>query len=160
MDQPGGLNNGSRLILTQIGWYTLEGRLLGGDHNGELKIIPRIPLTSIEGDLPFILTRKQFPVRLCFAMTINKLQGQSLHTVGLDLRLPVFCHGQLYVALSRVTDVSRMTVLLSEQSGGKTENIVYPEVLEAVRPVAAQEDQFGSEADFFQALEAVRPSSL
>ena len=62
IDQPGRLNNGSRLILTRIGRYNLESQLLGGDHNGELKIIPRIPLTSVEGELPFILTRRQFPV--------------------------------------------------------------------------------------------------
>lgn len=95
IDQLGGLKNGSRLILTRIERYNLEGQLLGGNHDGELKIIPRIPLTSVEGELPFILTRRQFPVRLCFAMTIKKSQGQSLNTVGLDLRLPVFCHGQL-----------------------------------------------------------------
>lgn len=93
IDQSGGLNNGSRLILTRIGQYNLEDQLLGGDHDGKLKIIPRIPLTSVEGELLFILTQRQFPVRLCFAMTINKSQGQLLKTVGLDLCLPVFCHG-------------------------------------------------------------------
>jgi len=34
-------------------------------------------------------------------MTINKSQGQSVEHVGVDLRTPVFSHGQLYVALSR-----------------------------------------------------------
>lgn len=161
IDQPGGLNNGSRLILTRIGRYNLEGRLLGGDHDGELKIIPRIPLTSVQGELPFILTRRQFPVRLCFAMTINKSQGQSLNTVGLDLRLPLFCHGHLYVALSRVTDVSRMTVLLSEQSGGKTENVVYPEVLDAVQAeIYREENEFGTEEDFLQTLDAIEQGQL
>lgn len=84
IDQPGGLNNRSRLILTRVERYNLEGRLRGGDHDGELKIISRIPLTRVEGELPFILTRRQFPVRSCFAMTIDKSQGQSLTTVGLD----------------------------------------------------------------------------
>ena len=69
-------------------------------------------------------------------MTINKSQGQSLNTVGLDLRLPVFCHGQLYVALSQVTNVSKITVLLLGESEDKTENIVYPEELEVVRAMA------------------------
>ena len=158
IDQPGGLNNRSRLILTRIGRYNLEGQLLGGDHDGGLKIIPRIPLTSVEGEQPFILTRRQFPVRLCFAMTTNKSQDQSLNTACLDLRSPVSCHGQLYVALSWVTGVSRMTVLLSEQIGGKTESIVCPEVLEAVQAVGdREEDEFGSKADFLQVLGAMQP---
>ncbi|KAI8533766.1 hypothetical protein RHMOL_Rhmol10G0034600 [Rhododendron molle] len=36
-------------------------------------------------------------------MTINKSQGISVKFVGVDLRIPVFSHGQLYVALSRCT---------------------------------------------------------
>lgn len=48
-------------------------------------------------------------------------------------------------------------MLLSEQSGGKSEKIVYPEVLEAVQPVAdREEDEFGSEADLLYVLEAMR----
>jgi ATP-dependent exoDNAse (exonuclease V) alpha subunit len=62
-------------------------------------------------------------------MTINKAQGQSLDRVGVDLRLPVLTYGQLYVALSRVTDVDKLDVLLPEQSDTRVENIVYPEVL-------------------------------
>lgn len=52
-------------------------------------------MTSLEGDLAFILCRRQFPVQLCFAMTINKSQGQSLSYVGLDLRQPAFSCGQV-----------------------------------------------------------------
>ena len=63
-------------------------------------------------------------------MTVNKSQGQSLNTVGVDLRAPAFTHGQLYVALSRVTSLNGLTVLFSEDNGQElTENIVYPEVL-------------------------------
>ena len=156
IDQLSSLNNKSRLILTRIKCYNLEGQLLRGNHDGELKIILRIFLTSVKGELPFILTRQQFPVRLCFAMSINKSQGQSLDTVGLDLHLPVFYHEQLYVALSRVTDVSKMTVLLSEDSGGRMENIVYSEVLEIVWTIEnQQEDGFRSSVEFLRKLEAM-----
>jgi len=62
-------------------------------------------------------------------MTINKSQGQSLGTVGMDLHTPVFSHGQFYVAISRGTNWGRVKVLLAEGSARKTENIVYPDVL-------------------------------
>ena len=84
---------------------------MGGEFNGETRLIPRILLNTTEDELPWIISRKQFPIRLCFAMTVNKSQGQSLDTVGVDLRAPPFTHGQLYVALSRVTDVSRLCVV-------------------------------------------------
>ena len=62
-------------------------------------------------------------------MTINKAQGQSLKYVGVHLITPVFCHGQLYVALSRATSSQRLLILLPQSTDTKTTNIVYPEVL-------------------------------
>jgi hypothetical protein len=124
-----GLCNGSRMIITSLRNHVLEGRLIGGDFDGELRTIPRIKLSSGEKDLSFTLTRKQFPVRLCFAMTINKSQGQSFEHVGVDLRTPVFAHGQFYVAVSRVTSAAGLHVLLPPDLN-KTTNIVWPEILQ------------------------------
>lgn len=45
--------------------------------------------------------RKQFFVRLCFAMTISKAQGQLIPNVGIYLLENVFSRRQIYVALSR-----------------------------------------------------------
>ncbi|CAG8854438.1 19380_t:CDS:1, partial [Gigaspora margarita] len=73
------------------------------DYARNLTFIPRISLTSSTSKLLFILKWHQFPIQLAFAMTINKSQDQSVKHVGLDLRTPVFSHGQLYVALSRCT---------------------------------------------------------
>ena len=80
------------------------------------------------------MTRVQFPIRLSFAITVNKSQGQSLSTVGVDLRHAVFTHGQLYVALSRVTTVAGLSILLpppvdAADPARTAINIVYPEVL-------------------------------
>jgi hypothetical protein len=71
--------------------------ILGGD--GRIHFIPRLTLCTLPGQLPFTLTRKQSPVKISFAMAGNKSQGQPLKSIGIDLRCPVFCHGQLYVAL-------------------------------------------------------------
>ncbi|KAG3074585.1 hypothetical protein PI125_g21940 [Phytophthora idaei] len=45
-------------------------------------------------------------------MTINKAQGQTLMNLGLYLATPCFLHGQLYVALSRVTERSKVKALI------------------------------------------------
>ncbi|RPD64613.1 helicase [Lentinus tigrinus ALCF2SS1-7] len=63
-------------------------------------------------------------------MSINKAQGQSVKFVGLDLRIPVFTHGQLYVALSRATSPDNIHILLPANTlDYTTRNVVYPEVL-------------------------------
>ena len=120
-------------------WYQDEGTwnaayLLacchsGGKFDGMIRLLPWIKLTPTDEDLPFILERTQFPVRLCFAMTVNKSQGQSLEQVGVDLRTPAFTPGQRYVALSRVTSLDGLTLLPPEQSPAYTDNVVYQEVL-------------------------------
>ncbi|PMD63935.1 uncharacterized protein K444DRAFT_714829, partial [Hyaloscypha bicolor E] len=75
-----------------------------------------------------MLSRKQFPLALSFVMTINKLQGQLFEAVGVDLRSPVFSHGQFYVAALRVTSQVGLCILLSPDIN-RTSNIVYPEIL-------------------------------
>ncbi len=44
---------------------------------------------------------KQFPVKLAWAITIHKSQGQTMKRVVVDLGRGAFAHGQVYVALSR-----------------------------------------------------------
>lgn len=129
-----GLCNGTRLSVTRISSRCIEARILSGEFAGQLRMLSRIKLTSTSGELPFIVTRVQFPIRLSFAITVNKSQGQSLSTVGVDLRHSVFTHGQLYVALSRVTTVTGLSILLpaatrATESPRLVTNIVYPEVL-------------------------------
>jgi len=45
--------------------------------------IPHTGIIPNETQVPFKLRHVQFPVRLCFAMTINKSQGQSVNHVGM-----------------------------------------------------------------------------
>ena len=103
----------------------IEATIITGQAAGQDVFIPRIPI--IPSDLPFQFKRLQFPVRLSFALSINKAQGQSLQVVGLDLQNPCFSHGQLYVGCSRVGSSDNLFILAPN---GKTSNIVYPEALQ------------------------------
>ena len=64
--------------------------------------------------------------------SINKAQGQTLKHVGLCLTEPVFTHGQLYVAVSRVTDGANLRIIVPDtpeaRREGKVKNVVYSEV--------------------------------
>jgi hypothetical protein len=51
-------------------------------------------------------TYQQFPLRLCYGMTIHKSQGCSFDYVNINPRN--FSHGQLYVALSRCRKVENI----------------------------------------------------
>ena len=116
LDPGKGLCNGTRMILLHAYSRILEVMIISGDHRGEKAFIPRITLKPSSNQYPFTLKRRQFPVRLSFAMTINKAEGQSLKYVGIHLISPVFCHGQLYVALSRATSCEKVHILLPNTS--------------------------------------------
>lgn len=124
-----GLCNGTLLRVIEIQSRVLKVRIISGSFSGGVHLLPRIRISSNEDDLPFVFNRLQFPVKLAFAMTINKAQGQTLHRVGLNLTSPVFAHGQLYVALSRVRSMHDMQVLLPTQRDTQTLNVVYRAII-------------------------------
>jgi len=123
---PPRLCNGTRLAVKNMMNNIIEATILNGKFKGEDVLLPRIPM--IPTDMPFEFKRLQFPVRLAFAMTINKSQGQSFQVCGINLENPCFSHGQLYVACSRVGKPSDLFIYTTEE--GKTKNIVYPRALQ------------------------------
>ena len=92
LDLKQGLCNGTRLKVVHMYHNVIDAEVIGRSIQTRV-LIPRIVLAPTDVTLPFVLQRRQFPVRACYSMTINKSQGQTFSTVVLFLRKPVFAHG-------------------------------------------------------------------
>jgi ATP-dependent DNA helicase PIF1 len=126
--------NGTRMIVRGFGRHVIDAEIMTGTNIGKRVFIPRIPLIASDSGLPFPLRRLQYPIRPAFGMSINKAQGKTLEKIGLYLPSPVFSHGQLYVALSRVGRRDGIHIMLGQGAyPGRpdvyTRNIVYKEIL-------------------------------
>ncbi|XP_016168278.1 uncharacterized protein LOC107610790 [Arachis ipaensis] len=131
IDQTSGLCNGTRLIVNELGNNVIGETVVTGRNIGDKVYIPRMNLIPSDSRLPFKFQQRQFLLTMCFAMTINKSQGQSLSHVGLYLPKSVFTHGQLYVALSRVKSRSSLKVLILDKDDNpksSTTNVIFKEV--------------------------------
>jgi hypothetical protein len=103
--------NGTRMVVVCVRGFVLECKVKEEGDIWRTVLIPRLNLEPKEDEFPFKWRRRQFPVRLSFAMTVNKSQGQTFHgRVGLLLPDPVFSHGQLYVACSRTVHPNNMRI--------------------------------------------------
>ena len=138
-----GLANGTRLVFMQLSRSVIQAKILTGSHVGNVVSIPRINMNTDADDktIPVQIRRRQFPVRPAFAMTIDKSQGQTFQNIAIYLPAPVFAHGQLYIALSRVGDPRKITILIThlplpDQPPGlpMTCNVVNTEIFRRVNP--------------------------
>ncbi|CAN1274853.1 ATP-dependent DNA helicase PIF1 [Linum perenne] len=131
IDQSMGLCNGTRAIVRTLGTWSIEIEIITGSNIGDRVYLPRMTLSNKQKSLNFTLLRRQYPLALSFAMTINKSQGQTLQNVGLCLKKQVFTHGQLYVALSRVTTKDGLKIISCDDADDEKscmKNIVFQEI--------------------------------
>lgn len=107
-----GLANGTRLICRRFTRNVIEAEIVDeGPFDGRIVFIPRITLSPSNAD-GIAFQPRQFPVRVAFAFSINKAQGRTFERLGVYLPEPVFSHGQLYVALSRVGNPDAIQVMV------------------------------------------------
>ena len=119
LDPVKGHCNGTRYVIEHLHDHIIDATIACG---------PRIAKIPSDNIFPFHMKRKQFPVRLAFAITSNKAQGQTLSHVGIYLKQGFFSHGQLYVAMSRVG--LKDSLKIYSDHGVYTSNVVYEEVLQ------------------------------
>ena len=139
IDLYNGIANGTRVQLLQIHQKCLQVKLLNGPFKDNIRFLCKIPNTN-KNDRNIKMIRRQFPIRLCYGMTIHKAQGQTIERLGIYLPNPVFTHGQLYVALSRVSDPTQISVYIDDKEETQyvdreknifyTKNIVFQQILE------------------------------
>ncbi|KAI9124884.1 hypothetical protein K1719_004211 [Acacia pycnantha] len=117
IDQAARLCNGTRLQIKQLGKNVIKAKALNGTSIGEDILIHIMDMNPSEAKLPFTMTRRQFPIIISFAMTINKSQGQSMFLVEdkpsicflatlLDVSHQWFQFDDLYLSLIKQNDIT------------------------------------------------------
>ena len=150
LDPINGHVNGARYVILSCNKRIIHARLSIGPHKGKEILIPRIVFLPQDKSLPFEFERRQFPVRPCMNLTSNKGQGQSYNVAGINLTQEFFGHGQLYVAMSRVTHPDGLKIFKPKSAKAGEENymrnVVYQEIL-TNDPLPKQSRQAMSDPD-------------
>lgn len=118
-----GVANGAVATITRLDVNSIDIEL----SNKTIVTLPRISFAIKVGGSNECI-RHQFPVVLAFAATINKVQGKTTETMFVDLQHQCFLHGQLYVALSRITSHDNLTLIFSKNTSSPV-NIVYHDII-------------------------------
>jgi ATP-dependent DNA helicase PIF1 len=114
LDIENGLTNNTRLRILKLMDNVVKVQTM--EDNPVVHFIPKLRFTfRIRYGASFEICRTQFPLTRAYALTFNKCQGQTLQKVMVDLRFPVFAHGFLYVALSRVSNADNIVLYLTDR---------------------------------------------
>lgn len=113
LDLAQGLVNGVLLTVTNI--FRSQQLLECRRADNKKFLLPRIMFAISTSTFKF--NRRQFPVRLAYATTVNKAQGMTItkgNRIVVDCRSTPFLHAQLFVALSRAKNPSQILILTTE----------------------------------------------
>ena len=127
LDQSRRLVNGTEVILVSMRAASLTVQT----HDGKIAVIPRINFVISPDDsgLPFVIHRRQFPLIPAYALTVHRVQGQSLKFLGLYMLGEVFCHGMLFTILSRVASWDKICVYHTDDVECVVKNLVRRDIV-------------------------------
>jgi hypothetical protein len=113
LDVEKGLCNGTKMTVLKMSPRVIKCEILTGSRTGQICNIPRINLHhKISKSIGFEFSRRQFPVKIAYCMTISKSQGQTLNKVGIFLPFPCFGHGLFYVGISRCGNPENIKIFI------------------------------------------------
>ena len=130
-----GLTTNARVRITNIKTFCVQIQTL--TYPPRSYALPRI---RFKFQLPFgqsyQMVRTQFPLRLAYALSVNKSQGQEFDKVLYDIVDPAFSHGHTYVASSRIRHFDTIKIYCDEDkihNGAPIlPNVVYDELLRSI----------------------------
>ncbi|XP_031627790.1 ATP-dependent DNA helicase PIF1-like [Contarinia nasturtii] len=127
-----GLAPGTRLVIKKLTRMSIVAEISAGDRKGKSINIYRINTVKLFPNANLQFVRRQFPVSLCYAMTINKALGLEFKQLGVYFPSDAFAHGQMYVTFSRTPTIEQnMKILVLEPSDfDRMPNIVNANVAE------------------------------
>jgi ATP-dependent DNA helicase PIF1 len=97
----------TRLEVLRLSRTSIQAQIINRTHFVNKVIIPRLIITPSDKHLPLKIVRKQYPILVSLAMTINKSQGQSLLKVRLYLPR-LFSHMDNYIWLFHVSKAKKV----------------------------------------------------
>ena len=133
LDVANGICNGTTMIVERLGenvvWCRVNTRF------GQ-RLQPFAPTRFAYDSNGFKFTRIQLPLRVAFAVTVNRAQGGTYDYVAYHSLHQIWAHGTLFVAVTRVTSPDGLTILcdpkltvpagLEDYVYGTTRNVVHP----------------------------------
>lgn len=142
-DTDGRWVNGTIGIVTSLDDDEIQV-MVGGENGNDVYSVPKVTWNNVRYQYNeetekivenVIGSFTQFPLRLAWAMTIHKSQGQTYNSVIVDMQGGAFENGQTYVALSRCTSLNGLYL---SQPIRKEDIIVDPVVVEFMKNVTVQ----------------------
>jgi hypothetical protein len=144
IDVPNGICNGTLMVVECLGnsvvWCRAETRF-------GTRVIPIAPTEFTYKRGGFKFTRTQLPLRVAFCATVNRAQGGTYDIVGIHALHPLWAHGQLYTAITRVTSADGLTILCDRALMFNRNGEMMPTVRNVVHPrVSGRVEQMGPSA--------------
>jgi hypothetical protein len=106
--------NGSKGTITKLGINEVKVKIDGGkevlvESNQWDKYVYKTSKGKLEKEIESSFF--QIPIALGYAQTVHGAQGATMEDVALDFGKGCFSHGQAYVALSRIKDLKRISLV-------------------------------------------------